>query len=86
MSLVSYYRASGFQAKDIPVRNYKHPALSDRELKKVWEAYQRLEKPVLIHCSAGLDRTGKAVSYIKRKLKNGTPSSTNPANLPAARF
>jgi len=56
----------------IPVRNYKHPALSDHELLKVWNAYKRLEKPVLVHCSAGLGRSGKAVSYIKQNLKNVT--------------
>ena len=63
VALVSYYRAKGFHVAHIPVRNYKHPALSDQQLEKVWKAYQRLERPVLVHCSAGLSRTGKALSY-----------------------
>jgi protein tyrosine phosphatase len=66
----AYDREKGFRAEHIPVRNYQHLALSDRQLKKVWTAYQRMEGPTLIHCSAGIGRTRKAVSYIKRKVEN----------------
>src|SRR6476619_112406 len=38
------------------------------KLKKVWTAYQRMEGPTLIHCSAGIGRTREAVSYIKRRV------------------
>ena len=44
------------------------PALSEDDLQKIWAAYQALPKPVLVHCSAGIHRTGLAVYYIQKRL------------------
>jgi protein tyrosine phosphatase len=66
MDLISYYRAKGFNVAHIPAANMRQPPLSDQHLKRVWSAYKRLEKPVLLHCSAGIGRSGAAVRYIKQ--------------------
>jgi len=67
VGLVPYYRANGFIVEHIPAANHQKPPLSARDLRKTWEAYNRLHKPVLIHCSAGRSRTGAAVRYIKQR-------------------
>jgi protein tyrosine/serine phosphatase len=66
--LISYYRASGFEVAHVPARDRQTPPLSPDHLTAIWNAYQDLSKPVLIHCSAGLDRTGKAVEYLQCRL------------------
>ena len=65
--LVSYYRQKGFAVEHVRVADYAEPPLRLDQLGEVWQAYMRLPKPVLIHCSAGLDRTGLAVSHILSK-------------------
>ena len=69
--LISYYRESGFTVEHIPARDYQSPPLPDGDLTGVWEAYQNLPKPVLVHCSAGIDRTGLAIQHIQRQMKRG---------------
>jgi protein tyrosine phosphatase (PTP) superfamily phosphohydrolase (DUF442 family) len=68
--LVEYYRNAGFAVAHIMIRD---PVLggtvTDAALEKTWNAFQELPKPVLVHCSAGRDRTGKAVDYLLEKLE-----------------
>jgi len=66
--LLDYYRANGLEVEHIPIRLQRR-LFSARQLKAVWQAFQRLPKPVLVHCSAGRNRSRKSASYIKRRVR-----------------
>jgi hypothetical protein len=66
--LVPYYRSRGLNVVHIHAPNMRKPPLSHQHLREVWSAYQHMEKPVLIHCSAGIGRTGAAARHIRRLI------------------
>ena len=69
--LLAYYRSLGFAVRHVTADDHKRPPLSSAELDEVWRAFQQLSQPVLVHCSAGRDRTGAALQHILGRLASG---------------
>jgi len=69
--LLETYRHAGMAVSSVPVPDLQTPAIPEAGLPRVWQAFRELPAPLLIHCSAGLDRTGAAVEHILRKIDLG---------------
>ncbi len=71
--LPAYYREQGFAVAHLSLPDpARHPGgweAVEAALEDIWHAFRELPKPVLVHCSAGRDRTGRAVAYICEKLE-----------------
>ena len=65
IQLLEIYRKKGFIVGHVPVQDYQLPPLSSANLAMIEKALTELPKPWLIHCSAGIDRTGAAVEFVR---------------------
>jgi len=67
--LVGYYEDQGFKVFHFPMTDYQRP--SREQMERVLEMFSVLPKPVLLHCSAGIDRTAPVAAFIVSQHSNG---------------
>jgi protein tyrosine phosphatase (PTP) superfamily phosphohydrolase (DUF442 family) len=75
--LIGLYRVAGFEVRHIPVADHRRPPLTPEQLEAVFLAWRELPKPMLIHCSAGIDRTGAAIAHIFNTAKRDDSRPTH---------
>ncbi|MHB8577554.1 MAG: tyrosine-protein phosphatase [Dehalococcoidia bacterium] len=66
--LLHFYEESGFAVANIASADGQLEPYTAAQFDAAWDAFQALPKPVLVHCSAGYDRTGRIVDELLRRL------------------
>lgn len=77
--LLQRYRSSGFVVEHIPTLDQQTNPFSAEQYEQAWRAFVDLPKPVLVHCSAGMDRTGRIVNHILGELERLETASSGKA-------
>jgi protein-tyrosine phosphatase len=73
MSLIDYYKTVGFQVYRIPWSDPAHSGYVNFQTQveekrtALLEAYDQLPKPILVHCSAAIDRSPPVIAYVVLK-------------------
>ena len=65
--LLDYYRHAGFAVISRPVKDYQYPKVSSDMLATVQADFLGATKPLLVHCSAGIVRTGAVIRHLLQK-------------------
>ena len=70
--LVAFYEEAGFRVGHLPAFDGMTEPYTPEEYERAWQFFQELPKPVLVHCSAGMDRTFRVVNHILARLESGS--------------
>ena len=76
--LLGYYKRADFVVLHHPVKDHQKPAVPLAVLAKAHVDFLAAIKPVLVHCSAGCDRTGAVVDYLVSKWPGASGGQAAP--------
>lgn len=74
IQLLQQYQRVGFNVVRIPAEDHVYPPLKAVALAQLVEAVQQTPAPWLLHCSAGIDRTGMAIDHVIDRLRAASGS------------
>jgi len=66
INLLDCYREAEFEVSHFPISEHGSPPESASLLAQIEKSYRSLPKPCLVHCNAGIARTGIVVDYLLR--------------------
>ena len=66
--LLAYYRDAGFDVAHLPALDGLQEPYAPAEFERAWLLFQEAPAPLLVHCSAGMDRTGRVVRHLLARL------------------
>lgn len=71
--LLGSYQSAGLEAFSLPVPMDIPGVLTRNHLEQLDAAFDRLPRPLVIHCSAGLVRSRAAVDHLAQRISQSTP-------------
>jgi len=82
--LLSLYEERGLQVRQVPCPDPRHEHVEKGWLEPIklvaYQAFLELPKPVLLHCSAGIDRSSPVAAYIACQMQ--APAAAEPGSPP----